>query len=170
MRLHHAVIVVAVAGLAAFVVDGRSSRRGADGEHMTARAHALSEQPRLGAGAAALPRDADGHYWAEARVNGARVRFLVDTGATYVALTAADARRVGVDVDDLEFIHPIATAGGQALAAVVTLNRLSVAAITERDVEAIVLREGLDQSLLGMSFLGRLSRIEASRDTIILRR
>lgn len=122
------------------------------------------------AGAAALTKAEDGHFWADARVNGAQVRVMVDTGATAVALTPYDARRVGLDPDVLVYDAPINTAAGPAHAAVASLERISIAGIEARNVEAIVVPEGLSHSLLGMSYLERLSRIEVTRDTLILRR
>lgn len=118
---------------------------------------------------AALAKAADGHFWAEATVNGKRVRFLVDTGATTVALTAADARRLGLDLGSLDFDRPVATAGGETRAALVELDYVSVAGARVDRVEALVLEKGLPSSLLGMSYLGRLSRIEATRTALILR-
>ncbi len=125
--------------------------------------------PSAPAADAALTKSADGHFWAEARVNGKHVRFLVDTGATTVALTAADAERLGMDLDDLDFDKPVHTAAGQTQAALVELDYVAVAGARVDKVQALVLREGLGSSLLGMSYLGRLSRFEATRTALILR-
>lgn len=127
------------------------------------------------AGVAWLNRNDDGHYYAEAMVaaegeSAARVRFMVDTGASMVALTRADAARLGVEVDELAFVHRVNTAGGQVGAAFVQLDRVSVSGVALDDVEAMVLSSGLHQSLLGMSYLGRLSKMEANGDALILRR
>ena len=119
--------------------------------------------------AAAIDKSPDGHYWAEAMVNGERVRFLVDTGATTVALTPEDARRLGYDPARLDYQFQVATAGGQARAAEVRLASVSVAGATVPDVDALVIERGLPTSLLGMTYLGRLSRFEATRTSLILR-
>lgn len=119
--------------------------------------------------AASLVKAADGHFWAEATVNGKRVRFLVDTGATTVALTSADAQRLGLDLDRLDFDRPVLTAAGEAKAALVELDYISVAGAKVDRVQALVLKEGLSASLLGMSYLGRLSRFEATPTALILR-
>ena len=111
----------------------------------------------------------DGHYWAHADVNGRQVRFLVDTGASAVALTLADARRLGIDVEQLDYRHAVLTASGQARAASVQLGAVSVAGARVENVDALVIPEGLDASLLGMSYLGRLSRFEATPTTLVLR-
>lgn len=120
--------------------------------------------------AVAITKADDGHYWAEAQVNGVRVRFMVDTGASVVALTETDAKRAGLDTDALVYDRPVSTAAGSVLAAGVHLERVSVSGIEQRGVDALVMPKGLATSLLGMSYLGRLSRIEATRDSLILRR
>lgn len=118
---------------------------------------------------AQISKAADGHYWAEANVNGSRVRFLVDTGASAVALTAADAKRLGYDLSKLNFAYKVVTANGEARAAAVKLASINVAGAKVADVDALVLDKGLDASLLGMTYLGRLSRFEATRTSLILR-
>ncbi|MDC7675785.1 retropepsin-like aspartic protease family protein [Asticcacaulis machinosus] len=116
-----------------------------------------------------IPKSQDGHYWAEARVNDASVKFLVDTGATIVALTPSDALRLGVDADELRYDRQVTTAMGQTAAAVVKLRSVHIGQTEVRDVDAIVIREGLSTSLLGMSYLGRLSGFEATRTALILK-
>ncbi len=123
---------------------------------------------------ASVRKAADGHFWAEAQVDGAgaspsRVKFLVDTGATIVALTEADARRLGLDPAALDYAIEVRTASGETRAARVRLRSVSVAGARVEDVEAVVVRDGLDDSLLGMSYLGRLSRFEATQSSLILR-
>jgi aspartyl protease family protein len=111
----------------------------------------------------------DGHYWAQGEVNGAPVRFLVDTGATAVALAPADAERLGFDLSRLHYGYSVMTAGGQARAASVKLARVSVAGATLEDVDGLIIEKGLDASLLGMSYLGRLSSFQATRQALFLR-
>lgn len=119
--------------------------------------------------AAQVVRGADGHYWAEAQIDGRAVRVLVDTGATVVALTRQDAQRLGLKVTSEDFNRAVQTASGEVKAASVTLASVSVAGATVRKVEALVVEEGLAHSLLGMSYLGRLSRFEASPAGLTLR-
>ena len=121
-----------------------------------------------GSADAAIVKAADGHYWAEATVNGKAVRFLVDTGATAVALTPADAERLGLTPADLHYSYRVVTAGGQARAASVKLTSITVAGARLDNVDALVIERGLDTSLLGMSYLGRLSRFEATRQSLVL--
>jgi len=111
----------------------------------------------------------DGHYWAQGQVNGAPVRFLVDTGATAVALKPDDAQRLGFDLDRLRYGYTVMTAAGPARAAAVRLASVSVAGAKLDDVDALVIEKGLDASLLGMSYLGRLSSFQATRQALFLR-
>lgn len=123
----------------------------------------------VGAGAAQILRGPDGHWWADAVVEGRAVRLMVDTGATVVALTPADARRLGLALNANDFSERITTAAGPARAARVRLASLSVGAVRVADVDAVVVERGLPHSLLGMSWLGRLSGFEASADALTLR-
>ncbi|MGN6422553.1 MAG: TIGR02281 family clan AA aspartic protease [Asticcacaulis sp.] len=116
----------------------------------------------------AIPKAADGHFWANASVNAHAVRFLVDTGATVVALTPQDAQRLGFDPASLVYNRKVTTANGATDAAAVTLSSVSVGQSAVQDVQALVLKDGLTTSLLGMSYLGRLSRIEATPSSLIL--
>lgn len=121
------------------------------------------------AGSAALERGEDGHWRAEARVNGRKVEVLVDTGATLVALTPDDARAAGVDVKKLRFTERVRTASGSVRAATVTLERVQIGNVRVRDVEAMVIERGLPVSLLGMSFLSRLEQFDVRGQTLRLR-
>jgi aspartyl protease family protein len=127
----------------------------------------FASEPRR-APSGAVSKGADGHFWAWAQVNGEPVRFLVDTGATAVALTPADAERLGFRPRDLKFNQDVTTAAGASRAARVTLASVSIGGARLEDVEALVVDGGLDVSLLGMSYLGRLTRFEGTRDRLSL--
>lgn len=116
----------------------------------------------------AIVKSADGHFWAIGRVNGGSVRFLVDTGATAVALTPTDAARLGLRPEDLHYSTKVVTAGGSTRAAAVRIASMTVSGATLRNVDALVIEKGLDTSLLGMSYLGRLARFEATQTSLIL--
>ena len=116
-----------------------------------------------------IMRDADGHYWSEAMIDGRAVRVLVDTGASVVALTREDALRLGVDPAPEAFTGRVQTASGVVRAAPVRLQAVSVAGARVDGVEALVVEEGLAYSLLGMSYLGRLSGFEATPSGLTLR-
>ena len=111
----------------------------------------------------------NGEFAVAAKVNGARVTFLFDTGASVVVLTAADARRAGIDTRGLDFDVPVTTANGAAMAAEVRLDSIEVGPIVMRNVRALVARPGaLEESLLGMSFLERLKSYAVERGRLIL--
>ena len=119
--------------------------------------------------AAIISREADGHYWTRADVEGTDVRFMVDTGASIVALTLLDAQRIGYKPADLEFDNEVRTAGGVTMGAYVVLKKVRIGRVEIDDVSAMVLKDGLEQSLLGMSFLGELYSYEFKGDTLIIR-
>ena len=100
-----------------------------------------------------------GHVVLEAAVNGAPVRMLVDTGASLVTLTPADARAAGIHPASLVFSGHVQTANGAARMAPVTLREIRIGQLSIYDVPAAVL-EHLDVSLLGMSLLSRLQGYE----------
>lgn len=118
--------------------------------------------------ASPIAKARDGHYWAEGLVNGSHIRFLVDTGATAVALTPADAERLGFEPAKLAYRLKVTTAAGETRAAPVKLSEISVAGARVENVEALVIEKGLDASLLGMTYLGRLASFEATHDTLVL--
>jgi len=120
-------------------------------------------------GDASIAKSPDGHFWADATVNGRPVHFLVDTGATAVALTADDARSLGIDTTTLTYSYTVQTANGAARAAPVKLSMISVGRAEVPDVQAFVIDGGLETSLLGMTYLGRLSKFEATQDALVLK-
>ncbi len=121
-------------------------------------------------GEAVAVRRSDGHYGFDARVNGASVRMMFDTGASSIVLRAEDAARVGLNPEKLDFRVSVSTANGRALAAPVTLQAVTVGNITLKSVRALVARPGaLQENLLGQSFLSRLSGYSVERNRLVLR-
>ncbi|MEO9824944.1 MAG: TIGR02281 family clan AA aspartic protease [Paracoccaceae bacterium] len=115
-----------------------------------------------------VPRDPSGHFTLVVDVNGVPVEFLVDTGATDVVLTRADAERVGLDPDNLAFIGRARTANGTVNTASATVGSLSLGAIRFERARVSVNGGEMDQSLLGMSFLGRVGRLEIADNILII--
>jgi aspartyl protease family protein len=136
--------------------------------HGQVQAVQAAEMPQTSPAGAVL-KSADGHYWAQATVDGRAVKFLVDTGATAVSLTPEDAIRLGFSPQTLSYDHSVQTASGLTRAAKINLSRVSVSGIAVANVEAYVIEKGLPTSLLGMTYLGRLSRFEATPQSLILR-
>ncbi len=106
-----------------------------------------------------FPADSRGHVVLEAYVNGAPVRFLVDTGASYVTLTPADARAAGLGLRQLGFNEQVSTANGEVRIATLSLREIRLGQMAVTQVPAAVI-EHLKISLLGMSFLNRLHSYE----------
>jgi aspartyl protease family protein len=117
---------------------------------------------------ARLIKTVDGHFWADAQVDGQAVHFLIDTGASSVFLTPLDAERLGVDPGNLVYDQPVRTIGGDSVGARVKLGSVSVNGVRVADVDALVIPRGLPASLLGMTYLGRLSRFEATPTSLVL--
>jgi len=116
-----------------------------------------------------LKKGRGGHYRADVRVNGRKFQMMVDTGASLIALTARDARRMGVYPDAREFKYETRTANGIARIAVVTLKEVKIGGIRVKNVRASVHRgKGLDTNLLGMSFLNRLRKFNFEGDTLTM--
>jgi aspartyl protease family protein len=111
----------------------------------------------------------NGHFHTEAGINGRTVEVLVDTGASMVALTWEDAQTAGINVRATDFTGTTMTANGKGKFAPVTIERVSIGEITVHNVRGAVMERGkLSTTLLGMSFLGKLSRAEMRRDTLVL--
>jgi aspartyl protease family protein len=109
------------------------------------------------------------HFHAQTLVNGKDVEFLIDTGATYVALSYETAVGIGINPNALKFNGRSTTANGVARVASVTLDMVRIEGISMKDVQAVVAEPGkMSQNLLGMSFIGRLSGFELSGQKLVM--
>jgi aspartyl protease family protein len=131
--------------------------------------------PVAGSGKIVLEGDGRGHFTAQVTVDGASLPMLVDTGASSVALTFEDAERLGVVPPGDSFTAGVQTGNGIVRAAPVRLRSVELRGISgtirQADVEALVMPRGrLGTSLLGMSFLRRLGRVEMAADRLVLER
>lgn len=118
-----------------------------------------------------VPRGGGGTYVVRVTLNGSRATpMLVDTGASALVLTEADARRAGIRVEDLSFNVPVQTANGPSLTAATMVEMVAIGPIVERNVRALVARPGaLTTSLLGHTFLDRLESYEVRAGRMVLR-
>lgn len=111
----------------------------------------------------------NGHFEAEAYIDDKAIHVLVDTGATGVALTYEDAEEIGLSLTDGDFTHVSRTANGNAKIAPVTLSSIRIGDIEVKDVKAFVAEPGkLFATLLGMSFLSRLERVDIRGNKLVL--
>ena len=111
-----------------------------------------------------------GHFVADAEINGTSLKVMVDTGASAVVLSYEDADKIGLWPRSLRFEIPVATANGMLKAAQVTLRRVEVDNVSVRDVDGLVLPEGvMSGTLLGMSFLNRLRSFRVEDGVLYLR-
>ncbi|HZS63889.1 MAG TPA: TIGR02281 family clan AA aspartic protease [Xanthobacteraceae bacterium] len=116
-----------------------------------------------------IPRDNRGHFAVNAQVDGRRLAFLVDTGASVIALTEGDAMRLGLHPMPQEFTAVVKTANGTVRAARTQLNSVEIDDITVHNVDALIVPDSsLSENLLGLSFLSRLHRFEYSEGRLVL--
>lgn len=117
-----------------------------------------------------VPRAPDGHYHLTLQVNGQPIPFVVDTGATNLVLTRADAARVGIDTDELAFVGTASTANGTVRTAPVRLDSVEIGPFRDTRVRAWVNGGEMDGSLLGMDYLQRFSSVEFTGGRLVLTR
>jgi aspartyl protease family protein len=136
------------------------------------QAHAALAQepaaPVTSGSAVVLIRAPDGHFYANARVNGTSVRFMIDTGATSVALSREDAARAGLAGSDADYSATAMGAGGAIAIRPVILDSVTVGSIDARGVQGAVIKQGLGVSLLGQSWLSRLKSVTIEGDRMTL--
>jgi len=119
---------------------------------------------------ATLAADARGHFFADATVNDQPLRLVVDTGASVVVLSAADAARLSIDWRDAPRAN-MQTANGRNIGYHVKIDRIRVGGIELRNVDGVVLEQGLGSyGLLGMSFLNRLEMRREGEKMELIRR
>lgn len=117
-----------------------------------------------------VPRGRDGHYYLQLKVNGTPVDFLVDTGASQIVLSHADAEKIGIDLKELNYFGRALTANGEVRTAPTTLESLVLGPFQDRNVSAWVNEGELDKSLLGMDFLNRFESFSLQNGQMILTR
>ena len=116
-----------------------------------------------------LDSDRQGHFQVEARIEGRRLAFVIDTGASLVILRESAAAQVGIHPRPVDYTATVATANGKVKAARTKLDRVELGDITVFDVSALVLPdEVLSQNLLGVSFLSKLRRYEYANGRMVL--
>jgi len=117
-------------------------------------------------GAILIPKQADGHFHVTLNVNGIKIPFLIDTGATTVILSQKDAQKLGFDTNKLAFWDSANTANGEVKLAPVRLATVAMERHVDRNIAAYVNAGKLSVSLLGMSYLSKFSRLEITQEHI----
>ena len=116
-----------------------------------------------------IPRDSRGHFAAEGRIDGQRIGFMVDTGASVIALNETSAARFGLRPSRGDYRATVTTANGTVKAAPVRIAMVEIGGLIVRDVDAMVLPdEALSENLLGLSFLSKLRRFEYANGQMVL--
>jgi aspartyl protease family protein len=157
-------------GIAAIALVGYSFRAELNDAFVKVRgeiipAYAISTTPHE----MAVTRSADGGFYILGSVGNAPVRFVIDTGANGVLLSPADAKRAGIDVEDLKFASPAETANGVGYMAPVTLPAMMVGQMKLSNVAAAVNQAPMSSSLLGMAFLRQMDDVDIHGDTLTLK-
>ena len=116
-----------------------------------------------------IPHDARGHFTTEGRINGQRIGFMVDTGASVIALNERSAAQFGFRPSPGDYTAKVTTANGTIKAARTRIAMVDVGGLVVRDVDAMVLPdEALSENLLGLSFLSKLKRFEYANGMMVL--
>ena len=174
------ILAAVIAGVALAVpqlVDGSllgSTPEKKSGDTRPARAPAAaadetSPAAYTGRGRVVLRADARGHYEGTFRINGRRIKGMIDTGASVIAINRSTARKLGIGVAESDFKYRVATANGTIPAARVVLRSVEIQSIRVGNVEALVVDDrSLGLTLIGMSFLNKIASYRASNGELIL--
>ena len=129
----------------------------------------IQDNTQAGSRSVSIARDGRGHFQTEGRIDGQRVGFMVDTGASVIALNETSAARIGVRPSQNDYDATVITANGKIKAARTRLAMVDVGGLIVRDVDAMVLPdEALSENLLGLSFLSKLKRFEFANGRMVL--
>jgi aspartyl protease family protein len=168
-----AVLTIAAVALAAAVIVPRYAAQmkvgAATPAMMAARPDSASPSASANSRSVVIPPGRGGHFQVEGHVDGRRLDFMVDTGATVIALTERDAATLGIHPAERDYTATVRTANGTARAAPVELNMVEIDDIVVRNVAALVMPDSaLSDNLLGLSFLQRLRRFEYADGKLVL--
>jgi len=117
-----------------------------------------------------LERQRDGHFYLTLKVNNQPIEFIVDTGASQIVLSKADAREIGFDPEALAYLGRAVTANGQVKTASVVLDLIELGEIGDQGVRAAVNGGDMEGSLLGMTYLSRFQELSIRGNTLTLTR
>lgn len=157
-------------------VEAEARARNAEQRAGSERAAAHQAQPRRSGndsasfgGMVEIKAGRNGHYYANADLNGRTIGVLVDTGASHVALSYEDAQRAGIYVSDASFTGRSQTANGIGRYAPVVIDQISIGSVVVQNIQGVVMEPGkMSTTLLGMSFLSKLRRTEMKNGVLVL--
>ena len=166
------IVVAAIIGVRS--LDARQTvaeERAGEPQSLNVRAATMTPAASAGWGdEIRIPASPDRQFYVAVEVNRRSARFLVDTGASFVALRDSDARNAGIYTSYTDYTYPVHTANGETKAAYVTIDEMEIEGLRLEGVKAFILQdEQLSVNLLGMSFLSRLESVEARRGELVLR-
>lgn len=175
MKAGPIVFLVGTAAIVGWIAPGLSSGNDAAKESAAQEAGQLIEDKAKESdheawltGGTVLDRAYDGHFYADARVDSRSTHFLVDTGASIVALTGDDARAIGLDWNEEDLVQIGRGASGDVFGVPVRLESVELGGFEAENVDAAIVPEGLDVSLLGQSFLSRVRGVNIDGDRMVI--
>lgn len=171
MRMGPIILLLGTAAIVGWIAPelraGRTDGRSA-GPQLAAVEKGEERRAAWLAGETVLERQGDGHFYADALVGSSSTHFLVDTGASVVALTGADAEAIGLDWNDADLTAIGRGASGTVYGVPVRLERIELGGFEATNVEAAIIPQGLDVSLLGQSFLSKLQGVRIDGNQMII--
>lgn len=163
------IVAAVMIGLGTFMAQMADRMSSASATSAPRPATAAAMPSQTGYRSLSIPRDSRGHFQTDGRVDGQRIGFMVDTGASLVALNETSAARFGLRPSRGDYNTTVTTANGTVKAARSRLAMLDVGGLIVRDVDAMVLPDAaLSENLLGLSFLSRLKRFEYANGQMVL--
>jgi len=170
--MHNFIVFGILAIVAALIVPqlvGKSSPTQEPAAHAAIAAPPAAPMQSANGRSLTVRPDKRGHFNVEGRIDGRRMDFVVDTGATIVAIPEREAARLGIHPARRDYVAEIRTANGTIHGAPVRLAMVEIGGLVVRDVPAMVMpNQALSENLLGMSFLSRLRRFEFADGRLVL--
>ena len=164
-----AAVMVALGSFMAQMADRMTPASASPGPTKAVIASEPAAQSQAGSHSLSLAPDSRGHFLTDGRINGQRVNFMVDTGASVVAVNESSAASFGLYPSRGDFTVKVTTANGTIKGARTHLAMVDVGGLLVRDVDALVLPdEALSENLLGLSFLSKLKRFEYANGQMVL--
>jgi aspartyl protease family protein len=164
-----AALMVGLGTLMAQMADKMTPALANTASRKVATVHTPLQAGSPGVRSISIPRDGRGHFQAEGRIDGQRIDFMVDTGASVVALNEKSAARFGFRPSRGDYNATVSTANGTIKGARTRLAMVELGGLVVRDVDAMVLPdEALSENLLGLSFLSKLKRFEYANGRMVL--